>query len=226
MRMKLVTIWAACLMSIPLAFHRAHAAVCNVNFDSNLGLIYEQAKTGIAYPTAVSGNTYVKCAPPLPNTDTGSCWMYRQSCVPGKFFTAFAQITSFYHLCFESTAINCFINGAAGTRVPPSTTCTPVNWAAEPRTLATDDNTGWLEIAQKNFSGAYSLFRLKTMEFGPAAVQLWYEAPDGSVWGWSRLAGNTNYSFEVDAKKVWVSVASGEPSYVHTDIIRFTAESY
>lgn len=220
-----------------LALHFAFAApaqavTCTVGFDQNMHWFVDQARSGFAYPstyvpTGSGTGHYTYCPQPWPNTTTNNCWMYWQFCTAGKGFSVFAQVKEFYYLAFDDPSITCMNSQGWWGRPNSSGGCTMANWGWEPRHLLAvggSNNQPWLEIAQKDTSANYHLFKLKTLHVeGP--IQLWYKKPDGSVWGWSNLpaVGAVNWSLQIDATIVWVGPGSSSGYY---NVVDFTAETY
>jgi len=201
-----------------------HATQCTVNFDSPtaLGNLYNQARASFANWSS-AGNTL---CPTKPNTDTGTCFVYRHPCAPGTNLTVVPQVYSHYHLGFSSPDLNppaCFKNGGFARKI--NGVCTAANWANEPRDSAESHDLGeWFEIASKpNGSEAWGVFRLQTIRVGTTGpIQLWYMATDGTVWGWSNLAANTNWGiYTGDIVAVWVSAADGSSN--RFNIVDFVA---
>lgn len=57
-----------------------------------------------------------------------------------------------------------------------------------------------------NFTGSYFQFDLRVISVGQQPIQLWFEKPDGSVWGWSELAANTLHFLNTGPARIaWVS---------------------
>lgn len=226
--MKRAVAAAATLLALLVGHGAASAVPCDVAFDSNIYWFTRQARDTFAYPSTYgSDGHYQACPAPRPNTDTGECWMYRQSCTPGKSFTVFTQVASYYFLTFDDPTINCFVGDGMGRR-DAAGRCVAADWGYEPRTLvATYGNNPWVEIAQKSRSTGtieYTKFRLNTITLAPGPdIQLWYKQPDGRVLGWSRLTAGTTWTIDVDATMVWVGGASTNGGFT---IERFTAETY
>lgn len=208
----------------------AQAVLCTNSFNSNMNLFYNNAADTFAYPSMYAGSpNYQQCPAPLPNTDTGSCWMHRKTCVSGRFFSSFIQGgTNHYHMGYKDSTVGpptgCFTSpgGLSGRKVNGS--CVAVNPVAEQRQLSAMFATDWIEIAQKNFSGGYIPFDFKTINIaGTRNIQLWFQKTDGTVWGWNSLPpANTNIN-SGPVTAVWISGDnSSGPGYTISD---FTADT-
>lgn len=186
----------------------AQAATCTIAFDQGWGNIFNYAKDTFAVPTMWnSDGQHVQCPSPVPNTDTGTCYTYRQACVPGRTFTVFPQQHGHFHASFDDPTINCISSGGFGRKQGGK--CVKAAWWAEPRFLQSHAKTHWVEIAHKDFSGNwYTFSNLQSISVGSQPIQLWYKKPDGSVWGWSNLGANTNHPLNTGPTiAVWISGA-------------------
>jgi hypothetical protein len=195
----------------------AMAHTCNVQFDQNLNIITNVAKDTFANPTRLVSGSYVGCASPLPNTDTGTCWDYRQGCEAGNTFTFFPQYYGHFHAVFDDPTISCLDLSTGGFGRLVSGVCQPANWVAEGRYAMSHVNDEWMELAHKNGT-TYSSFILNAIAVGSEPIQLWYKKTDGSVWGWSNLGANTYWGTDTGPiVAVWISGADGSGAFTIYD---------
>ncbi len=194
----------------PAIAHGSEA--CTVGFDQNLQIIFDSAVNTFANRTTSTGKTLDYCPTPGPRTDTLSCWVYRQSCEPGKYVSVYPQNASHFHISFADPTINCIDDGEFGRRNGRGGKCVPAEWASEPRILQTHNGRTWIEIAYKDYATAsYNVFDMASINIGGTTpIQLWYEKADGSVWGWDRLtAGNLDLGL-TGVKALWIRSADVE----------------
>jgi hypothetical protein len=195
---------------------RSHALAwttqCTIGFDDNLEFIFENAAANsFANQTTSIEGTLALCPQPGPVTDTKSCWVYRHSCQAGTYISVYPQNESHYHLSFEDPTIDCVTAQGFG-RPDQGGNCVNANWPAERRRLQTHDGRTWIEVAHKDDATAsYRLFDMPSIDVGGTVpIQLWYQKPDGSVWGWSSLSpGNLDLGL-TDVTAVWLRAAPGE----------------
>ena len=208
-----------------LAAQRAEALEYDINFDLNWSIVANFAKDTVAVPTRFrEDRSFVPCDAPLPNTDTGTCWVHKHPGGPGKAFTTFPQAWGHFHAQFSDASINCYNvkAGGFGRKPTPSSPCTAADWKNEPRHLTSHVADHWMELAYKDYTGGYHPFSLKKIAVGNQPIQLWYQTANG-VFGWSTIGANAYWEVNTGPTTiVWVSgAASATSAYT---IYNWTAE--
>ena len=203
------------------------AATCSITFDNPSAMlrVFDSAKATFAFPGTyvVENNKKVqKICPNLTNSRLNhpNCTNYEQLCATASgdsyVFVWDQSPDRHYHLMFEDPRLDasCSMDGGYGRKLPNGEcdSNAPV-WYIEHRYAVSMAPNAWWEIGvyQPSTKGL-RVFNLDSISVGSVPIQIWFRKTDGSVWGWSNLGANTNWSLGKAANDIVIAWVSGAPS--------------
>lgn len=206
-------------------------AQCTIAFDNNFALSwnYAQARATFALHTGLDPEG----EPQLCDPDTNiACWTYRHRCGSRGYVNVEEFPIGKYnhiHLMFEDDSLGppdgCFADGGDGLgagfgRGSPAS-CTPAEWADEPRFAAAHDSKHFIRLwVEDRISHEPRIFDVASIRIrGPADAEVWYRKEDGSWWYWPRLGpGRWNLSaWAWEITGLYLRAADGEGTSVSFD---------